>query len=236
MTETARVDVWYSLQSDYCYFLLNRLLKLPAAGVEVVVRPVLGIVLRMPEATRNRGELEQRYFVTDTKRTAAFLGLPHVYPDPSPIEFEPGSLWIAYKEQPRIERLYRLFVGANRAGRGLAFLDKVARKLWDGSQPGWDRSSFLNDGLAAIGMNHEEVLRENQWTDVQQELAANHTAMLEAGHWGVPLMTYQGGHSTARIGSISYFGAWVCDWNEALLACPALADASLLSFDRSLDP
>jgi 2-hydroxychromene-2-carboxylate isomerase len=192
MGERQCVEVWYSLQSDYCYFLLDRLLQLSSAKVDVVVRPVLGIVLRMPEATRNRGELEQRYFVTDTRRTAEFLNLPHVYPDPSPIEFEPGSLWVASKEQPRIERLYRLFVGANREGKGLVFLSIVGRGLWDGANPGWDTSSFLPDAMASIGLDHDVILLQTQWQDAQEELDANHHAMLKAGHWGVPLMAHNG--------------------------------------------
>ncbi len=192
MSKTRSVEVWYSLQSDYCYFLIDRLLKLPTAGVQVVVRPVLGLVLRMPEATAQRSKMEQDYFVTDTKRTAAFLGLPHVYPDPSPIQFEPGSLWIASKEQPRVERLYRLFVGATRKGKGLDFLDRIVRALWDGSQPGWDQDSFLPEAMAAIGLDHEAVLRENDWSSVEAELFNNHHAMLDAGHWGVPLMVFEG--------------------------------------------
>ena len=110
LSNLKRVDVWYSLQSDYCYFLIDRLLTLPSKGVAVVLRPVLGLVLRMPELTENRGELEQRYFVTDAQRTAAFLGLPYCYPDPSPIQFEPGSLWIASSEGRRA-------AGANQVGR-----------------------------------------------------------------------------------------------------------------------
>lgn len=187
-----RVDVWYSLQSDYCYFLINRLLKLSGEGVYVRVRPVLGLVLRMPEATAHRSQREQDYFITDTKRTADFLGLPHVYPDPSPIQFEPGSLWIASKEQPRVERLCRLFVGANRADKGLDFLDRVVRALWDGSQPGWDKSDFLFEAMEDLGLDHDAVLRENDWPGVQAELSKNHQAMLDTGHWGVPLMVFEG--------------------------------------------
>lgn len=192
MKKPKQVNVWYSLQSDYCYFLIDRLLKLSSTNVDVVIRPVLGLVLRMPEATAGRSLLEQNYFVTDTKRTAAYLGLPHEYPDPSPIQFQPGSLWIATKEQPRIEHLYRLFVGANRNSKGLQFLNVVARGLWDGSQPRWDRSPFLNNAMSVIGLELDEVLADNDWTNVEQELAANHEAMLDIGHWGVPLMVYDG--------------------------------------------
>jgi 2-hydroxychromene-2-carboxylate isomerase len=192
MGKSMRVDVWYSLQSDYCYFLIDRLLRLSKANVNVVIRPVLGIVLRMPEATANRSELEQTYFVTDTKRTAAFLGLPHDYPEPSPIQFEPDSLWIASKGQPRIEHLSRLFVGANREGKGLEFLDNVVRHLWDGSQPHWDTNGFLLEALHKMALSHDALLDRHDWSSVGDELTVNHHAMLEAGHWGVPLMVYAG--------------------------------------------
>ncbi len=191
MNDKQRIDVWYSLQSDYSYFLLDRLISLNARGIDVVIRPVLGIVLRMPEATRNRGEIEQEYFKTDTARTASFLNLPYVYPKPSPIEFEPDSFWIAAKEQPRIERLYRLWVGANRTGRGLAFLNKIGRGLWNGNNPDWDTTMFLVDGMAEIGCEHDKVLADVDWQSAKTELNDNHLAMLNAGHWGVPLMVYK---------------------------------------------
>ena len=192
MPTKPRVDVWYSLQSDYCYFLLDRLIWLSQREVDVVIRPVLGIVLRMPQATKGRGEVEQRYFKTDTERTAAYLQLPYAYPDPSPIQFEPSSVWIATQEQPLIERLYRLFVGASHAGKSLAFLDQIGRGLWSGANPNWDQSGFLPDGMARIGLQHDQVLKSANWQDVARELENNHHAMLDLGHWGVPLMAYQG--------------------------------------------
>ena len=187
-----KVEIWYSLQSDYCYFLLDRLLRLSSFDVEIIIRPVLGLVLRMPESTLSRSQLEQDYFLTDTNRTAAYLGLPYKYPSPSPIQFEPGSVWIASKKQPYVELLYRLFVGAIRSQKGLEFLDVVVRALWDGSQVDWHEGPFLPNAMADIGLNYDAVITNNSWPDVDQELLLNHEAMLSAGHWGVPLMRYQG--------------------------------------------
>lgn len=188
----ARVEVYYSLQSDYCYFLLDRVLGLRAAGVEIVIRPVLGGVLRLPERYRERDELEQRYFATDTARLAEYLELPYGYPDPSPIAFKPGSLWIAEQNQPLNEYLYRLFVGADRAGRALDFLGRVGRLLWDGSTPGWNRETHLADALAAAGMDLNDILNATTWESAKSQLDQNADAMLAAGHWGVPLMIYDG--------------------------------------------
>ena len=53
-----RVDVFYSIQSDYCYFLLDLLISLAWQGDEVVIRPVLEGVLPIPERYQDRDELE----------------------------------------------------------------------------------------------------------------------------------------------------------------------------------
>ncbi|WP_306116420.1 MULTISPECIES: DsbA family protein [unclassified Roseovarius] len=187
----ARVEVFYSLQSDYCYFLLDRLIWLAGQGIDVAIRPVLGGVLRLPDRYRDRDALEQAYFATDTAREAAYLGLPYAYPEPSPITFKPGSLWIAEEKQSLNERLNRLFVGAVRAGKGLAFLDHVARKLWDGSTPGWDKGDHLTKAMAAAGMDMDAILASTSWAEAKTDLDRNAEAMLEAGHWGVPLMVYR---------------------------------------------
>ena len=95
MADRADVIVYYSLQSDYCYFLLDRLLELQKSGVTLDVRPILGGVICTPERYRNHSPLEREYFETHTQRTADFLDLPYAYPNPSPIEFRRGSLWQA---------------------------------------------------------------------------------------------------------------------------------------------
>ncbi len=187
----ARVEVFYSLQSDYCYFLLDRLIGLARKGIEVTIRPVEGGVLRVPERYQGRGELEQRYFQIDTARTAAYLGLPYAYPDPSPIQFKPGSLWLPEDEQPLNEYLYRLYVGAVRTGKGLEFLDKTGRMLWDGSTPGWDKGDHLAHAMVAAGLELDGVLTATPWSKAKTILDANAQAMISAGHWGVPLMVYR---------------------------------------------
>ena len=63
----ARVEVYYSLQSDYCYFLLDRLIWLADRAV-VVIRPVLPGLIRNPGAYKDRGPVEMAYFQRDTAR------------------------------------------------------------------------------------------------------------------------------------------------------------------------
>ena len=166
MTE-ARVEVYYSLQSNYCYFLLDRLLQLSQKQVAIVIRPILGGVLRLPERFKDRDELEQNYFLTDAARTADFLDLHYATPNPSPITFKPGSLWVAEDEQPRNEYLYCLFVGSTKAGYGLEFLDKVGRMLWDGSTPDWDQGDNLEDKMREAGLDLEAILGSTSWENAK---------------------------------------------------------------------
>ena len=186
----ARVEVYYSLQSDYCYFLLDRLISLAAKNVDVSIRPVLGALIRAPERYLDRDAIEISYFESDTTRTAQFLGLPYAYPDPSPIQMKPDTLRAAEQEQPRNEYLNRLYVGAVQNDKGLAFLDKVGRMLWDGSTPKWDEGDHLHMAMAAAGMDLDTILTDTPWTSAEKKLDENAQAILNAGHWGVPLMVY----------------------------------------------
>ena len=187
-----RVEVFYSLQSDYCYFLLDRLLGLQKHGINVVIRPILGGLLRLPERYRDRDALEQSYFERDTRRIAKMLGLPYAYPDPSPIRMAPGSLWIADPEQPLNRYLNRLYVGAAQQGRALAFLDHVGRMLWNGSTPGWDQGDHLKAAITRAGMDMDTILKATPWAEAEVFLGTNAKAILQAEHWGVPLMVYCG--------------------------------------------
>ena len=192
MAERARVTVYYSLQSDYCYFLLDRLLGVAQSGIDVDIRPILGGVLRTPELFAHRSSLEQAYFKLDTQRTADVLGLPYAYPNPSPITFKPGLVWIAEQAQPLNERLYRLFVGALRAGHALDFLDSVGRMLWNGSVPNWAGDNMVQNTLDHVGLIEAELLQAPPWVDAKAALNAHALAIQTDGHWGVPLMIYDG--------------------------------------------
>ena len=192
MADRADVIVYYSLQSDYCYFLLDRLLELQKSGVTLDVRPILGRVICTPERYRNRSPLEQEYFETHTQRTADFLGLPYACPNPSPIEFRRGSLWQATDQRNRNEWLNRLFVEAWQAGQALEFLTSVGRMLWDGSTPGWDQGQYLQSALSSVGFNELNLLEAMPWQKAKDLLEYHAAPIINNGHWGVPLMVFQG--------------------------------------------
>lgn len=189
------VDVFWSHQSPYCYLSLDRLLALKVEpGIDVVLRPVLPGVLRIPEVFQDTPEIEQRYFDHDVRRTAAFLGVPYGEPRPSPVEMQPGTLFRAAEEQPRIHRLNRLTVAANDQGLGWEFLDQVSRLIWDGSRQGWNKGTALADAIERAGINFRnlEAQAERRAEEYDREIVRNHKMLLASGHWGVPTFVYRG--------------------------------------------
>ncbi len=189
-----QVAAYWSMQSPYCYFALDRLLELDARDdVRVDVRPVRPGVLRVPERFRDRDTLEQHYFEHDTRRTAAFLGLPYGEADPPPVAFE-TSVWVARADQPLIGMLYDLLLAAASLGQALVFLDRVMRLIWDGRTPGWDQGGHLDAAIAAAGLDRAELaeIARRDHDALAQRLATKEAAMLEAGHWGVPLFVLAG--------------------------------------------
>ena len=64
--------------------------------------------------------------------------------------------------------------------------------LWDGSTHGWDQGNHLARALTAIGLTLDDVVAETSWKTAKKILDANAQAMMQAGHWGVPLMVYRG--------------------------------------------
>ncbi|KIC12549.1 hypothetical protein RA19_01320 [Leisingera sp. ANG-M1] len=187
-----RVTFFGSFQSPYCYFALDRLDALARdLRVEIVMRPVLPGVIRIPEAYADRGPIEQAYFSLDAVRTAAFLKLPYGDPDPSPVNWTPGSLWIATSEQARVRRLYNMLWAAD-GERRYPLYSGLMRRIWSGLHRGWDQPEQIRALLADCGLpagpadQHEALLPE-----ADAYFTANQQAMFDAGHWGVPLFEYQ---------------------------------------------
>ncbi|MEM7226643.1 MAG: DsbA family protein [Pseudomonadota bacterium] len=190
-----RVEVYWSHQSPYCYFALDRILELDRRdGVTVELRLVLPGVLRNPEVFSGATEIVERYFHLDVQRTAAFLGLPYGEARPTPVAFQPGTLFRAASEQPRVMPLYRLSAAANAQGRGWAFLDQVTRLIWDGRSRDWHEGDALADATARAGLDYRDLSRiaETEADDFEREFAANHEALLASGHWGVPTFVHDG--------------------------------------------
>lgn len=188
---TQRVEVFWSFRSPYSYLAAGRLVKLGEdTGADVVVRPVYPLAIRTPDFFKTVNPLFVSYVIRDAKRVADYMGLPFVWPDPDPVAM---NLAPSEDEQPHIHRLTRLGVEAGLQGRGPAFIDSVSRLIFGGTK-GWDQGDHLAKAAARAGLDLaalDKAILENprKYDSIIEE---SQRAQEAAGHWGVPLMVYEG--------------------------------------------
>ena len=188
------VDVFWSFRSPYSYLATPRLVRLAAEyDVDIDVRVVLPIAVRIPGFFDTVNPLWPPYLVRDTIRIAEYEGIPYGWPRPDPIVQDFATRKVA-PEQPYIHRLTRLGVAARERGRGLAFVAEVSRIIWGGDVEGWHEGSHLADAAARAGL----VLGELDATIAADPgrhdavIAENQRVLEAAGHWGVPTMVFRG--------------------------------------------
>lgn len=188
------IDLYWSFRSPYSYLATARLVQLHAEyDLEINVRPVLPIAVRIPGFFDTVNPLWPPYLLRDTMRIAQYLGLDYGWPRPDPIVQDFAARQVA-AEQPYIHRLTRLGVEAARRGRGLPFIDEVSRIIWNGKVAGWNEGTHLAAATARAGLDLAEldpfVAREA--TALDASIAKNQEDHRAAGHWGVPTMVFQG--------------------------------------------
>ncbi len=191
---TKAIELYWSHTSPYCYLVLDRVLALAKRDDIVLnLRPVLPGVIRNAERFNKVSKMEIDYLNMDVQRIAESLDLPFREPVPSPVIFKPGT-WQAVREQPHVYYLYYLTVCAIRQNKGLTFLDKVARLLWDGSTDNWHQGDHLKNAAEKAGLEFAIINAEarSRQAELQLQLKRNETALLQAGHWGVPTFVYRG--------------------------------------------
>jgi len=192
---TFTFELFWSMRSPYCYLALDRLLALRRDfDLEIDVRPVYPIAVRDPDFFRVRASKHYRpYQLIDTARVAERHGIPfrRPVPDPTVQNLETGEI---AAEQPYVFRLTRLAQLAAGRGAGMAFLDQVARLIWDGGTDGWDEGTHLADAMGRAGLDGAALLAEaeDRAEAIDVEIRANEAAQEAAGHGGVPLMVFEG--------------------------------------------
>jgi len=188
------LQLYWSFRSPYSYIALPRMLALAREHeVALEMRIVHPAALRNPGYFRGMNPLARPYFMLDSARAAAFLGLPFRRPVPDPVRQDPVTLAIA-ADQPLARRLGRLGIAATERGRGLAFCDEVSRLLWNGSVDAWDQGDHLARASARAGLDLAELEAAITADPDRHErvLSDNDKALRAAGHWGVPTTVFQG--------------------------------------------
>ena len=186
-------DLFWSFRSPYSYLAAPRLLKLTQEhDVTCHFRPVYPLAVRVEDFFETVNPLWPGYLLHDVPREAERLGLPIAWPDPDPIVQDFSTMKVA-AEQPYITRLTRLGAAAERAGAGLAFATAASARIWGGVKD-WDKSDVLAEAAREAGLSlaalEEDVARNAPALDaIIEQNEADQTA---AGHWGVPLMVFDG--------------------------------------------
>jgi 2-hydroxychromene-2-carboxylate isomerase len=188
------VDVFWSFRSPYSYLATPRLVELQRDyDVEISVRPVYPIALRIPGFFKKVNPLWPPYLMRDCGRIAEMHGVPFAWPSPDPVVQDLATMEVA-TEQPYIHRLTRLGVAAQRRGRGLDFIPEVGQLTFGGVK-GWHEGDHLALAAERAGLDLAELDAAvgADPADFEAEIERNEAGQKAAGHWGVPLMVFRGG-------------------------------------------
>jgi 2-hydroxychromene-2-carboxylate isomerase len=133
------------------------------------------------------------YLMRDTYREAEYLGMPYRWPKPDPVYMDPATR-LYPPEQPHIHRLSHLGLAATEAGRGLPFIREVSHTIWSGTIDDWHEGDHLAEAAARAGLELaalDAAIAANP-NHYSAAIAANQDAQRAAGHYGVPLMAFDG--------------------------------------------
>jgi 2-hydroxychromene-2-carboxylate isomerase len=191
---TLTYDLYWSFRSPYSYLVTPRLVALERDhDVVATVRPVYPIAVRQPDFFANNDPLWVTYFLRDIGRSAEFADLPFRWASPDPVKMDMATRTYP-KEQPHIHRLTHLGVAAAERGRGLAFLDEVSRLIWGGAVTDWHLGDHLALAAERAGLDLAEMdsAIAGDPDHFVAVVEANQEAQRAGGHYGVPLMVFEG--------------------------------------------
>jgi 2-hydroxychromene-2-carboxylate isomerase len=193
MRVTLEYDLFWSFRSPYSYLVTPRLMELEREfDVKANVRLVYPIAVRIPGFFKQINPLWPPYVFRDCTRIAEMLGIPFGWPNPDPIVMNLATGEVP-KDQPYIHRLTRLGVAATARGKGLPFLYEVSRVIFGGVRD-WHLGDHLSHAAKRAGLDLTELDREiaRDPDSYEATIAKNEDAQKQAGHWGVPLMAFNG--------------------------------------------
>ncbi len=188
------VDLYWSFRSPYSYLVTPRLVALERDwDATVNVKVVTPIAVRQPDFFANSDPLWFSYFIRDCLRSAEFIGMPLRWARPDPVVMDMATRTYP-TEQPHIHRLCRLGQLAAERGKGLAFLQSVSHLIWSGETDNWHEGDHLARATAAAGcdLNEMDAVLEREGDRLAAALEGNEAQQRVGGHYGVPLMVYEG--------------------------------------------
>ena len=96
-------------------------------------------------------------------------------------------------EQPYIHRLTRLGILAAETGDGLKFVDEISGVIWGGTK-NWHEGNHLRAAAGRAGFDIDALDAEIAADPDRFEaiIKDNEEAQQKGGHWGVPLMVFEG--------------------------------------------
>jgi len=186
-------SLYWSFRSPYSYLAMPKLMALREEyDVQIDVRPVYPIAIRKADFFEKIDPQWIPYLLLDCKRIADMQDIPFVWPYPDPIVQNKETRQIS-KEQPYIFELTNLGIAAVRRGLGLEFLNEVSHLIFGGTRS-WDEGDHLAIATQKAGLSLEE-LRADVAADpdgIAKQIEENQNLQHDSGHWGVPLMVYNG--------------------------------------------
>ena len=191
---TLSVDVFWSFRSPYSYLATPQLIALQAAyDLEIVVRPVLPIAVRIEGFFKRVNPMWPPYLARDIYRLGQMQGTPIRWPRPDPIVMDIASGEVP-ADQPYIYRLTRMGQAAAEAGKGLAYISEVGSLIWSGSTENWHEGDHLAKAAERAGLDPAalEAVARDEADRLDAAIEANQKALESAGHWGVPTMVFDG--------------------------------------------
>ena len=191
---THEVDLYWSFRSPYSYLVTPRMAALERDwDARVNVKVVTPIAVRQPDFFANSDPLWFSYFMRDCFRSAEFAGMPFRWARPDPVVMDMATRTYP-AEQPYIHRLCRLGQLAAEQGKGLAFLESVSHLIWSGETDNWHESDHLAAAALAAGCDLAEMdaVLTREGERLAAALRANEAEQRVGGHYGVPLMVYEG--------------------------------------------
>ncbi|MBS0529906.1 MAG: 2-hydroxychromene-2-carboxylate isomerase [Proteobacteria bacterium] len=189
-----QVDLFFSFRSPYSYLALTGTRRMVESyEVEVILRPVYPLAVRVPGFFKSANPQFARYVVLDSRRVAEREGIPFRFPRPDPIVQNMTTLDVA-AEQPYIHRLTRLAAATQLEGRSLAFTQAISPVLWDGGINGWNEGDHLARAANAAGfdLGALDAAISADPDRYERIIAENEQAHAASGHWGVPTFVFEG--------------------------------------------